>query len=183
MPSKRSARTGTAISAAPVGVGARRSATKSIRVVSVSCPTAEMTGMVLSATARTTASSLKPHRSSSEPPPRQTIRTSGRGTEPPAGKALNPRTALAMSGAAFSPCTATGHKITWRGKRSLTRCRISRITAPVGDVTTPMTRGKNGMGSLRSWSKRPSSIKRLRRSSSSFSRAPSPASSIDSITT
>ena len=35
---------GTTTSAAAVGVGARRSATKSIRVVSVSCPTAEING-------------------------------------------------------------------------------------------------------------------------------------------
>ena len=38
-------RTGTAISAAAVGVGARRSAAKSISVVSVSWPTAEISGM------------------------------------------------------------------------------------------------------------------------------------------
>ena len=59
-----SIRTGTAISAAAVGVGARRSATKSIRVMSVSWPTAEISGMRLSAAARTTISSLKAHRSS-----------------------------------------------------------------------------------------------------------------------
>ena len=41
----RSARTGTAISAAAVGVGARRSEAKSISVVSVSWPTAEISGM------------------------------------------------------------------------------------------------------------------------------------------
>ena len=41
-----SERTGTAISAAAVGVGARRSEAKSISVVSVSCPTAEISGMV-----------------------------------------------------------------------------------------------------------------------------------------
>ena len=41
-----SERTGTAISAAPVGVGARRSEAKSISVVSVSWPTAEISGIV-----------------------------------------------------------------------------------------------------------------------------------------
>ncbi len=49
-----SARTGTAISAAAVGVGARTSAAKSISVTSVSWPTAEISGIMLSAAARTT---------------------------------------------------------------------------------------------------------------------------------
>ena len=66
-----SLRTGTAISAAAVGVGARRSEAKSIRVMSVSWPTAEISGIMLSAAARTTISSLKAHRSSMEPPPRR----------------------------------------------------------------------------------------------------------------
>ena len=74
-----SARTGTAISAAAVGVGARTSAARSISVMSVSWPTAEISGIVQSATARTTISSLNAQRSSSEPPPRATISTSGRG--------------------------------------------------------------------------------------------------------
>ena len=71
--------TGTTISAAPVGVGARMSAAWSISVQSVSCPTAATRGIPLSAAARTTISSLNPQRSSMEPPPRATIRTSGRG--------------------------------------------------------------------------------------------------------
>ena len=74
---------GTAHSAALVGVGARASAARSISVQSVSWPTAEMSGMALAAAARTTISSLKPHRSSRLPPPRATISTSGRGMRPP----------------------------------------------------------------------------------------------------
>ena len=74
-----SERTGTAISAAAVGVGARRSAAKSMSVKSVSWPTAEMSGIAEAAAARTTISSLKLHRSSRLPPPRATIRRSGRG--------------------------------------------------------------------------------------------------------
>src|SRR5206468_3240200 len=80
-----SARTGTAISAAAVGVGARRSAAKSISVTSVSWPTAAISGIALSAAARTTTSSLNDQRSSSEPPPRATINRSGRGITPCAG--------------------------------------------------------------------------------------------------
>ena len=61
---------GVASSAAALGVGARRSAAKSASVTSDSWPTPTMIGTGASATARTTRSSLKPHRSSSEPPPR-----------------------------------------------------------------------------------------------------------------
>ena len=62
------------ISAAADGVGARRSATRSQIVKSVSCPTPEIVGIRQAATARATISSLNGQRSSSEPPPRQ-IRT------------------------------------------------------------------------------------------------------------
>ena len=75
---------------AAVGVGARTSAAKSSNVVSVSWPTAEISGMSLRAAARTTISSLKAHRSSILPPPRATIRTSGRGTALASSSALNP---------------------------------------------------------------------------------------------
>jgi len=78
-----------------------------------------------------------------EPPPRATISRSGRGTGPPrSGSALKPATACATSAAAVSPCTRTGQTMTWLGKRSSSRCRMSRITAPVGEVTTPMMRGR-----------------------------------------
>ena len=76
----RSSRTGTAISAAAVGVGARRSLAWSIRVVSVSCPTAEISGIAEAAAARTTISSLNAIKSSRLPPPRATMISCGRGT-------------------------------------------------------------------------------------------------------
>ena len=69
--------TGTDFSAAPVGVGALKSDTKSINVVSVSCPTAEMTGIELLNTDLTTISSLNDQRSSRLPPPLATISRSG----------------------------------------------------------------------------------------------------------
>ena len=56
-------------------------------VQSVSCPTAEISGMALAATARATISSLKPHRSSRLPPPRATMMRSGRGI---AARAIEP---------------------------------------------------------------------------------------------
>ena len=60
--------------------------------------------MSLRAAARTTISSLKPHRSSIEPPPRATINTSGRGIAPPFSNVLNPAIAAATSGAQAAPC-------------------------------------------------------------------------------
>ena len=69
-------------------------------------------GISLSAAARTTVSSLKPQRSSIEPPPRATISTSGRGIFPPGFRALKPRIAAATSSAQVSPCTRTGQTST-----------------------------------------------------------------------
>ncbi len=109
-----------------LGVGARRSAAKSMSVVSVSWPTAEMSGIALAAAARTTISSLKGHKSSIEPPPRATMRTSGRGTAPPGAKRLKPAIAAATSPAARSPWTTTGHRSTRRwetGRRGGAGCR------------------------------------------------------------
>ena len=104
--------------------------------------------MRLSAAARTTISSLKPQRSSRLPPPRATMRRSGRGTGPPGLSALKPRIAAATSGAQRSPCTVTGQSSTGRGKRSRRRCRMSRITAPDGEVITPITAGQVGQRPL-----------------------------------
>ena len=64
---------GAASSAAAVGVGARKSATKSAIVKSVSWPTAEIIGISLLKIALATISSLKAHNSSIEPPPRQRL--------------------------------------------------------------------------------------------------------------
>ena len=69
-------------SAAAEGVGARRSATKSAMVKSVSCPIAETTGSREAAMARATRSLLKAARSSSDPPPRaSTIRSTRAGSQ------------------------------------------------------------------------------------------------------
>ena len=92
----------TTSSAAADGVAARRSATKSAMVTSVSWPTPEMTGTGEAAMARATTSSLNAHKSSSEPPPRATMITSTWET-----RATNLR-ARAISAAAPSPCTRVG---------------------------------------------------------------------------
>src|SRR5262249_39641635 len=83
--------------------GARTSAAKSMSVTSVSCPTAEISGITLAATARTTISSLNDHRSSSEPPPRATMRRSGRRIGPSSASALKPRMAAGTSSAGPAP--------------------------------------------------------------------------------
>ena len=71
-----SSRSGTICSTAAEGVGALWSAAKSAIVKSVSCPTAETTGILDAKMARATLSSLNAQRSSMLPPPRPTIRTS-----------------------------------------------------------------------------------------------------------
>jgi hypothetical protein len=63
-------------SAAAVGVGARRSAQKSAMVKSVSCPTPQIRGAGLRTIVRASDSSLKAHKSSSDPPPRTSKMTS-----------------------------------------------------------------------------------------------------------
>ena len=56
----------------------------------------------------------------------------------PARSALKPRMAAATSAAQVSPCTRTGQTSTRAGKRSSKPCSMSRITAPVGEVTMPI---------------------------------------------
>ena len=52
------------------------------------------------------------------------------------------------------------------------------MTAPVGEVTTPITRGRNGSRRFFASSNSPSAASARRRLSSSAISAPSPASSI-----
>ena len=59
---------------------------------------------------------------------------------------------------------------------------MSRMTAPVGEVTTPTTSGRTGRGRLRAASNSPSAASALRRSSSSAMSAPMPAGSMRSTT-
>ena len=98
-----SSRFGAILSAASEGVKARTSAARSHRVTSISCPTADTTGMREATTARTTSSSLKAQRSSIEPPPRPTTRRS-RGGSIRLAIAIPP----AISSAAPGPWTLAG---------------------------------------------------------------------------
>jgi hypothetical protein len=88
-----------------------------------------------------TASSLKPPQVLDGAAAAATMRRSG------AGSAAGRQRVEAAhrgdtSGAQLAPCTATGHTSTVRGKRSRRRWRMSRITAPEGEVTTPITSGR-----------------------------------------
>ena len=142
---------GTIISAAAEGVGALKSATKSAMVKSIWCPTAETMGILLAKIARATFSSLKAHKSSKEPPPLPTISTST------ALNWLNSSRACAISSAAPSPWTRTGLRISSMAGFLLPAIFImSRMAAPVAEVTMPILWGNSGMGFLCSSSNKPS---------------------------
>ena len=144
--------------AAPVGVGARTSATKSAMVKSVSWPTADTTGASEAAMARATGSSLKAQRSSRDPPPLPTISTS----TPARLSSLIPET---MEAAAPSPWTSAGARMMSAGNLDAEVVMMSWMTAPFSDVTTPILRGYLGRGRLRVGSKRPSASSLLLRAS------------------
>lgn len=134
-------RSGHTCSAAPVGVGARRSATKSAMVKSVSCPTPLMVGIGQAASARATVSSLNAHKSSMLPPPRQTISTST------SWRSAAWVMAATICAGAASPCTRVGDKSTKcaDGMRRRSVLTTSSKAAP-DDETMPMRRGNAGSG-------------------------------------
>ena len=152
-----SARTGTAISAAAVGVGARRSAAiVDQRRVGLVADGGDQRDRRFGGGAHHLLLVERPQildraaaaRDDQQVGPRLERRRS-RGS---------PRRSCA---AAPSPCTGTGHRITWVGQRSSSRWRMSRITAPVGEVTTPITRGRNGSLRLRAGVEQPFGGERL----------------------
>ena len=168
---------GTTRSAAADGVGARRSAAKSASVVSVSWPTALTTGIGLSTIARTTISSLNAHMSSSEPPPRPTIRTSATRFR------ANQRIARAIAGAASRPCTGTALSRTRvDGERRRITMQMSRSAAPSDEVMTATARGQYGSGRLRSAANRPSAASFFFSSSKRSQSAPRPCGSTSETT-
>jgi len=157
---------GTINSAAALGVGARKSATKSAMVKSISCPTAETIGTSAAAIARATISSLNSHKSSILPPPRaMTIKSIG-------GQiALGLESSLmaeAISAAAPVPCTRTGLiRISIPRARRRKMLRISRMAAPLGEVTMPIRCGNFGSAFFRAGSNNPSASN-FRLSASNF---------------
>ena len=172
-----SAQLGTAISAAPEGVGARTSATKSAMVKSISWPTPTITGVSMAARARATTSSLNDQRSSKEPPPRVSIRRSH------SCLASARRNVRAIWSAAPSPCTGVGYTRTGTaGKRRASTVKTSRTAAPLGDVRIPIRSGSCGRLRLRSASNNPSAASFFFSSSNRRRNSPSPASSRYSTT-
>src|SRR5207247_1807848 len=116
--------------------------------------------------------SLNAHRSSSEPPPRPTMRTS----RPPSRF----RSAIpsATSRPAPAPCTRTGRTMMpHAGQRWRSTVRMSWITAPPSAVTTPTARGKRGRGRLRAAANRPSAPRRAFSCSKAGWSAPRPRGS------
>ena len=142
------------------GVAARTTATKSVIVKSVSCPTAEITGSFDLATARANVSSLKAQRSSNDPPPLPMISTS----KPISwARSLSHSTPFTSDDEAVGPCTIDGNNINLiPGNRLLRTFNMSWMTAPFGDVTTPIALGKKGNFLFRLASKRPSVTSFLR---------------------
>ena len=156
-------------SAAPLGVSARRSAAKSQRLKSTSCPTAEIVGTFEAATARATISSLKHHKSSKEPPPRVI-------TSKSKPKFCAAEICAEISRAASAPWTREGRTTISPFHPRLRNMLIKSLTAaPVGEVTTPILRGKNGMGFFLSLSKSPSFARRAFSSSNFCASSPAPS--------
>ena len=159
--------------AASVGVAARTSATWSTRVVSVSWPTAVTTGVRQAAMARTSPSSEKGSRSSTEPPPRATTMTST------AGSASRRRRPSITEAAAVGPCTAQlciSNRTAGHRRRAVTS--TSRSAALSRPVITPTTAGAKGSGRLRTASKRPSAASSCRIRSMRASSSPRPTARI-----
>jgi len=181
-----SSRSGTTISAAADGVGARTSAAKSASVTSTSWPTPHTTGSGWATTARTTRSSLNAHRSSSEPPPRARIVSAGASSGRPASTIAEAyratrRNAVTMLAGAPSPWTWAPTSTTWTsGQRRRSTWPTSRHTAPDGLVITAIVRGRVGNGRFRAESNSPSSASRALSASNRRARSPTPAGWIES---
>ena len=162
---------GTAVSAAWVGVEQLTAATSSISVRSVWWPTEAMTGTRSSATVRHSVSSQKAKRSAIDPPPRATTTTS---TSSTAARSCRARV---MAGAAWRSWTgAKAHTTRPAQPRRRSPASTSSRALPLSPVTTPMQRGSAGRA-RRFWgSNSPSAASVRRRTSTWASRSPSPAS-------
>lgn len=106
-----------------------------------------------------------------EPPPRARISAS----KPCRSASCSARTICAT---ASRPWTAVGTRVSSTcGARRRNTLMMSRITAPLGELTIPMRRGWAGSGRLRSLANRPSPASFSFNASKARRRAPSPAGS------
>ena len=163
--------TGTAASAACVGVEHATAATSSISVWSEWWPTEEMTGTRSIATVRHSVSSQNANRSASEPPPRATTITST------GSQAARSWIARVIAGAAWRSWTGANAQTTRPPQpRRRSPASTSSRALPPSPVTTPIVRGSAGRGSRFCGSVRPSACSVRRSRSIWASRSPSPAS-------
>ena len=145
-----SADEGDTASAAPVGVEARTSATRSAMVVSGSWPMPVTTGTGHAAMARASPSSLKGMRSSYDPPPR----TSRTASAPARDTQSMPRTSSCGARAPSTGTPATRTLASGQRRRSVRK--TSCTASPRGEVTRPTTWIFAGTGRFRDSSVSPS---------------------------
>ena len=172
----RSTREGTHSSAATDGVAARTSAANSASVTSVSWPTPTTMGTGNAAMARTTASSLKAHRSSIEPPPRARMTTSAArpvGGVGPAAQAPQRRARCSPG----RPGPAPGRRSRGPARRPAPGDDLAHVVEhgarqAGADADRPRPRGS---GRLRLPSNRPSCVSCALSASNRSARSPKPA--------
>ena len=133
---------GNNCSIAAEGVGARKSATKSLNTTSGSCPIAETMGVSALKIASITKGSLNAHKSSKLPPPRaKTIQSKP--------KVSATAIFLAILSVAPSPCTSVFSTTnSTRFQRFCATRSISCSTAPVLEVSKAIFLGNFGNGFL-----------------------------------
>ena len=135
---------------------------------------------------RASCSSLKPHKSSSDPPPRtskiKSMCTLLLGAELTSGAEsacaywYRFNSALTNSAGAAAPCTKAGASTTGMcGTRRCSAATTSCKAAAPRDVTTPMPRGIGGSGRLRAGSNKPSASSCALSRKNCSNKAPCPA--------
>jgi hypothetical protein len=160
-------------SAAALGVSARTSAAKSQSVKSISCPTAEMIGTGQAATARTSGSSLKAHRSSRLPPPRPITSRSKSAALLRESQHLHH---LGRRALALDPGRQHDEPPAPAAPREDAHEILHRRAGGRGDETH--VRGRAGSGCFRSGAKSPSAASRALSASNSRCSRPTPSSTM-----
>ena len=155
---RTSARCGTTNSPASLGVKARRSATRSEMLTSISCPTALITGIRQAKMALATTSSLKAHRSSRLP----LAPLPGNHDLDAGNPCVRDSKLAAISCSCSHPLHAATGKmmISAAVQRRLMTCTMSRTAAPLELVIKAIRRGKRGNGRFRSAANNPSAASR-----------------------
>ena len=170
----RSSLTGTAISAAAVGVAGAPAPAWSIRSCRFRAHRRDQRDQ-RGRDGEPRSPRLNAIKSSRPPLPRHDNQIGPR-QHPPSGRRsnrLDRRRNLGRRPFARTPQPPDQHAAP--GNLSASRCRMSRMTAPVGEVTTPITSGRNGSGFSRSAANSPSAGESLAPLVEQLSSAPTPA--------